>query len=137
MKQQAIVSMDDTSYTIQELVQELETDFDVQDVEVLEYYEKDNQYRLLLNLEDDANLDRLQDIVHDLDIDIEYVQLLLPQRVVKSKPISMFRSTGDSESRPIPLFANSYGTVCKLHEKSKNSQTGIDKLSVFYETLDN
>ena len=73
MKQQAIVSMDDTSYTIQELVQELETDFEVQDVEVLEYYEKDNQYRLLLNLEDDANLDRLQDIVHDLDIDIEYV----------------------------------------------------------------
>ena len=73
MKQQAIVSMDDISYTIQELVQELETDFDVQDVEVLEYYEKDNQYRLLLNLEDDANLDRLQDIVHDLDIDIEYV----------------------------------------------------------------
>ena len=73
MKQQAIVSMDDTSYTIQELVQELETDFDVQDVEVLEYYEKDNQYRLLLNLEDDANLDRLQDIVDDLDIDIEYV----------------------------------------------------------------
>ena len=73
MKQQAIVLMDDTSYTIQELVQELETDFDVQDVEVLEYYEKDNQYRLLLNLEDDANLDRLQDIVHDLDIDIEYV----------------------------------------------------------------
>lgn len=73
MKQQAIVSMDDTSCTIQELVQELETDFDVQDVEVLEYYEKDNQYRLLLNLEDDANLDRLQDIVHDLDIDIEYV----------------------------------------------------------------
>lgn len=65
--------MDDTSYTIQELIQELETDFDVQDVEVLEYYEKDNQYRLLLNLEDDANLDRLQDIVHDLDIDIEYV----------------------------------------------------------------
>ena len=54
-------------------MQELETDFDVQDVEVLEYYEKDNQYRLLLNLEDDANLDRLQDIVHDLDIDIEYV----------------------------------------------------------------
>ena len=73
MKQQAIVSMDDTSYTIQELVQELETDFDVQDVEVLEYYEKDNQYRLLLNLEDDTNVDRLQDIVHDLDIDIEYV----------------------------------------------------------------
>lgn len=73
MKQQAIVSMDDTSYTIQELVQELETDFDVQDVEVLEYYEKDNQYRLLLNLEDDANLDRLQDIVHDLNIDIDYV----------------------------------------------------------------
>lgn len=73
MKQQAIVSMDDTACTIQELVQELETDFDVQDVEVLEYYEKDNQYRLLLNLEDDANLDRLQDIVHDLDIDIEYV----------------------------------------------------------------
>ena len=73
MKQQAIVSMDDTSYTIQELVQELETDFDVQDVEVLEYYEKDNQYRLLLNLEDDTNLDRLQDIIHDLDIDIEYV----------------------------------------------------------------
>ena len=73
MKQQVIVSMDDTSYTIQELVQELETDFDVQDVEVLEYYEKDNQYRLLLNLEDDANLDRLQDIVHNLDIDIEYV----------------------------------------------------------------
>ena len=73
MKQQVIVSMDDTVYTIQELVQELETDFDVQDVEVLEYYEKDNQYRLLLNLEDDANLDRLQDIVHDLDIDIEYV----------------------------------------------------------------
>ena len=73
MKQQAIVSMDDTSYTIQELVQELETDFDVQDVEVLEYYEKDNQYRLLLNLEDDAHLDRLQDIVHNLDIDIEYV----------------------------------------------------------------
>lgn len=73
MKQQAIVSMDDTSYTIQELVQELETDFDVQDVEVLEYYEKDNQYRLLLNLEDDTNLDRLQDIVQDLDIDIEYV----------------------------------------------------------------
>lgn len=73
MKQQAIVSMDDTSYTIQELVQELETDFDVQDVEVLEYYKKDNQYRLLLNLEDDTNLDRLQDIVHDLDIDIEYV----------------------------------------------------------------
>ena len=73
MKQQVIVSMDDTSYTIQELVQEFETDFDVQDVEVLEYYEKDNQYRLLLNLEDDANLDRLQDIVHDLDIDIEYV----------------------------------------------------------------
>lgn len=73
MKQQAIVSMDDTSYTIQELVQELETDFDVQDVEVLEYYEKDNQYRLLLNLEDDTDLDRLQDIVHDLDIDIEYV----------------------------------------------------------------
>ena len=73
MKQQAIVSMDDTSYTVQELVQELETDFDVQDVEVLEYYEKDNQYRLLLNLEDDANLGRLQDIVHDLDIDIEYV----------------------------------------------------------------
>lgn len=73
MKQQVIVSMDDTAYTVQELVQELETDFDVQDVEVLEYYEKDNQYRLLLNLEDDANLDRLQDIVHDLDIDIEYV----------------------------------------------------------------
>ena len=73
MKQQAIVSMDDTSYTVQELIQELETDFDVQDVEILEYYEKDNQYRLLLNLEDDANLDRLQDIVHDLDIDIEYV----------------------------------------------------------------
>ena len=73
MKQQAIISMDDTSYTIQELVQELETNFDVQDVEILEYYEKDNQYRLLLNLEDDANLDRLQDIVHDLDIDIEYV----------------------------------------------------------------
>ena len=73
MKQQVIVSMDDTAYTIQGLVQELETDFDVQDVEVLEYYEKDNQYRLLLNLEDDANLDRLQDIVHDLDIDIEYV----------------------------------------------------------------
>ena len=73
MKQQAIVLMDDTSYTIQELVQELETDFDVQDVEVLEYYEKDNQYRLLLNLEDDTDLDRLQDIVHDLDIDIEYV----------------------------------------------------------------
>ena len=73
MKQQAIVSMDDTSYTVQELVQELETDFDVQDVEVLEYYEKDNQYRLLFNLEDDANLDRLQNIVHDLDIDIEYV----------------------------------------------------------------
>ena len=40
---------------------------------MLEYYEKDNQYRLLLNLEDDTNLDRLQDIVHDLDIDIEYV----------------------------------------------------------------
>ena len=73
MKQQAIVSMDDTSYTLQELVQELETDFDVQDVEVLEYYEKDNQYRLLLNLEDDTDLGRLQDIVHDLDIDIEYV----------------------------------------------------------------
>lgn len=35
--------MDDTSYTVQRLVQELETDFDVQDVEVLEYYEKDNQ----------------------------------------------------------------------------------------------
>ena len=47
----------------------------------------------------------------------------------------MFRSTGDSESRPIPLFANSYGTVCKLHEKPKNSQTGIDKSSVFYETF--
>ena len=78
MKQQAIVSMDDTSYTIQELVQELETDFDVQDVEVLEYCEKENQYRLLLNLEDDANLGRLQDIIHDLDIDIEYVYLLLP-----------------------------------------------------------
>lgn len=73
MKQQAIVSMDKTLYTIQELVQELETDFDVQDVEVLEYYEKDNQYRLLLNLEDDTDLDRLQDLVHDLDIDIEYV----------------------------------------------------------------
>ena len=73
MKQQVIVSMDDTACTIQGLVQELETDFDVQDVEVLEYYEKDNQYRLLLNLEDDANLDRLQDIVHNLDIDIEYV----------------------------------------------------------------
>ena len=73
MKQQAIVSMDDTSYTIQELVQELETDFDVQDVEVLEYYEKDNQYRLLLNLEDDANLDRLQDILHDPDTDSDYV----------------------------------------------------------------
>ena len=72
-KQQAIVSMDKTLYTIQELVQELETDFDVQDVEVLEYYEKDNQYRLLLNLEDDTDLDRLQDLVHDLDIDIEYV----------------------------------------------------------------
>ncbi len=72
-KQQAIISMDKTLYTIQELVQELETDLDVQDVEVLEYYEKDNQYRLLLTLEDDANLDRLQDIVHDLDIDIEYV----------------------------------------------------------------
>ena len=37
MKQQVIVSMDDTSYTIQGLVQELETDFDVQDVEVLKY----------------------------------------------------------------------------------------------------
>ena len=73
MKQQAIVSMDGTSYTIQELIQELETEFDVQDVEVLEKKKKDNQYRLLLNLEDDANLDRLQDIVHDLDIDIEYV----------------------------------------------------------------
>ena len=73
MKQQVIVSMDDTSYTIQELVQELETDFDVQDVEVLEYYEKDNQYRLLLNLEDDTDLGRLQDIIHDLNIDIEYV----------------------------------------------------------------
>ena len=73
MKQQAIVSMDNTSYIIQELVQELETDFDVQNVQLLDYYEKDNQYRLLLNLEDDANLDRLQDIVHDLDIDIEYV----------------------------------------------------------------
>ena len=73
MKQQAIVSMDNTSYTIQELVQELETNFDVQDVEVLEYYEKDNQYRLLLNLEDDATVDWLQSIVHDLDIDIEYV----------------------------------------------------------------
>ena len=72
-KQQAIISMDKTLYTIQELVQELETDFDVQDVEVLEYYEKDNQYRLLLNLEDDTDLDRLQDLVHDLDIDIEYV----------------------------------------------------------------
>lgn len=72
-KQQAIVSMDKTLYTIQELVQELETDFDIQNVEVLEYYEKDNQYRLLLNLEDDTDLDRLQDIVHDLDIDIEYV----------------------------------------------------------------
>ena len=73
MKQQAIVSMDNTSYTIQELIQELETDFDVQDVEVLEYYEKDNQYRLLLNLYYYLILDRLQDIVHDLDIDIEYV----------------------------------------------------------------
>ena len=73
MKQQVVVSMDDTSYTIQGLVQELETDFDVQDVEVLEYYEKDNQYRLLLHLEDGTNLDRLQDILHDLDIDIEYV----------------------------------------------------------------
>lgn len=73
MKQQAIVSMDNTSYILQELVQELEADFDVQSIQVLDYYEKDNQYRLLLNLEDDANLDRLQDIVHDLDIDIEYV----------------------------------------------------------------
>ena len=73
MKQQAIISMDDTAYTIQELVQELEKDFDVRDVVLLDYYEEGNQYRLLLNLEDDANLDRLQDIVHDLDIDIEYV----------------------------------------------------------------
>ena len=29
MKQQVIVSMDDTSYTMQGLVQELETDFDI------------------------------------------------------------------------------------------------------------
>lgn len=73
MKQQTIVSMDDTAYTIQELLQELETDSDIQDVEVLEYYEADNKYRLLFNIEDDANLDRLQYIVHNLDIDIEYV----------------------------------------------------------------
>ena len=65
--------MDDTAYTIQELLQELETDSDIQDVEVLEYYEADNKYRLLFNIEDDANLDRLQYIVHNLDIDIEYV----------------------------------------------------------------
>lgn len=71
MKQQVIISMDNTAYTIQELVQELETDLDVQGVVILDYYEEDNQYGLLLILEDDANLDRIQGIVHDLDMDIE------------------------------------------------------------------
>ena len=73
MIQYAIVDMTDTRLDIHELVAELEEDYDVQDVSISECYEQDNQYRLLLNLEDDANLDRLQDIVHDLDIDIEYV----------------------------------------------------------------
>ena len=73
MKQQAIVSMDDTLYTITELIDELEEYFYVQNIEILEYYKKDNKYRLLFNLDDDTDLYILRDRIHDLDIDIEYL----------------------------------------------------------------
>lgn len=73
MKQQAIVSMDDTLYSITELIDELEEYFYVQDIKILEYYRKDNKYRLLFNLDDDTDLYILRDRIHDLDVDIEYL----------------------------------------------------------------
>lgn len=73
MKQQAIVSMDHALYTIQELIQELEEYYYVQSIEILEYYKKDNKYRLLFNLDDDTDLYILRDRIHDLDVDIEYL----------------------------------------------------------------
>lgn len=73
MIQQAIVDLTDTRLDIQDLVLELEEDYDVQDVGILECYEQDAKYRIVLGLENDAELDRLEDIVHDLDIDIEWV----------------------------------------------------------------
>lgn len=73
MKQQAIVSMNDTLYPIAELIDELEEYFYVQDIEILEYYKKDNKYRLLFNLDDNTDLCILRDRIHDLDVDIEYL----------------------------------------------------------------
>lgn len=73
MIQYAIVTLTDTFINIQELIAELEQDYDVQDISISECYEQDYKYRLMLKLEDDAELDRLQDIVHNLLIDFEWV----------------------------------------------------------------
>ena len=73
MIQQAIVDLTDTRLDIHDLVAELEEDYDVHDVSIAECYEQDSKYRLVLELDEDAELDRLEDIVHDLDIDIEWV----------------------------------------------------------------
>lgn len=73
MIQQAIVDLTDTRLNIHDLVAELEEDYDVHDVSISECYGQDSKYRLVLELDEDAELDRLEDIVHDLDIDIEWV----------------------------------------------------------------
>lgn len=73
MIQHAIVDMTDTSLDIHDLIGELQEDYDVQDVSILECYEQDSKYRLVLELDEDTELDRLEDIIHDLDIDIEWV----------------------------------------------------------------
>ena len=73
MIQQAIVNLTNTRLNINDLVAELEEDYDVHDVSIAECYEQDNKYRLVLELDVDAELDRLEDIIHDLDIDIEWV----------------------------------------------------------------
>lgn len=69
----AIVDLSDTLLDIQDVVEELCDDDDVQDVVILEFYEQDLKYRLLLRLNDCVNLDRLENLIHDLDVDVEWV----------------------------------------------------------------
>ena len=53
--------------------QEEQSKYNYDIIEVTEYGTKEISSRSIRHLEDDTDLDRLQDLVHDLDIDIEYV----------------------------------------------------------------
>ena len=53
--------------------QEEKSKYNYDIIEVTDYGTKEISSGSIRHLEDDANLDRLQDIVHNLDIDIEYV----------------------------------------------------------------